>query len=82
VETLVGWLSGPLMEWLIGPIMKWLHNALGSLLGPAIPSLFAVSVLVFVASKVYKQEQVERYRAGIREMQRRRQQGEKRPTIG
>lgn len=79
VETLVGWLSGPLMEWLAGSVMGWLSNALKETLGFGPPAyLFIVSILVLVANRAYQREREERYQRDIQRLQeeRKRTQGE------
>jgi hypothetical protein len=75
VETLVGWLSGPLMEWLAGSVMNWLRDALDDLLEFRLhASLLAISILTLMANQAYQQERVERYRWDIERMQKERKQ--------
>lgn len=71
VETLVGCLSGPVID--------WLSNALEELLGFEFHAyLLAVSILVMAANRAYQREREKRYHRDIKRLQerRKRSQGE------
>jgi hypothetical protein len=81
VETLVGWISGPLMEWLAGSVLNWLRDALDDLLAFKLhASLLAISILTLMANQAYQQERVERYRWDIERMQKERKQKQEIPS--
>lgn len=82
VETLVGLLSGPLMEWLAGSVMGWLRDALDELLGftPSI-HLFAVSILVLMANQAYHREREERYSEDVKRRQKERKEHQREIVI-
>jgi len=70
VETLVGWIGGPLMKWLAGSVMNWLQDALDDLLEFRLhASLLAVSILTLMANQAYQQERTERYWSDVEQAQ-------------
>ncbi len=78
VETLVGWISGLLMEWLAGSLLNWLRDALGKMLEFGLHAqLLAVSILVIVANRAYQQEREERYYSDIKRVQQERKLNQK-----
>lgn len=71
VETLAGWLGGPLTEWLAGDLMKWLYDALDGLLGLGFTAnSFVMSLLIIAVQHCCERERYERYQMDVVRTQR------------